>query len=1521
MKKNKQIISVVLVFVLIVFYGCEKSSQIADLSMGNISFRDIPDITLDEIYAIELLKTQYPYFTYGMIVPSTEAFLKENGEPGGFSHLFCEWLSGLFEIQFVPVVMELNELFGALHRGEIDFSGALRFSEESRRTNFATDPVALRLMKSFRIENSLPLEFIALLRPLRYGLLGGTVSVENVAAMTDRGAHEIVLVNGFDQAYEMLKQGEIDAFIVFSPVEAVFDKYEDVVMEDFLPLIFGPVSLSTMKPGLAPIISVVQKALENGAYPFLVGLYEQGYFEYRKTKLFSQLTDEELEYINNTPVVRFVSESDSYPHKFYNSHERQWQGISFDLLEEISRLTGLNFELTNDQYATLGELLGMVSAGDVPMFIDLIRTTERERHFIWTQTNALMDNFAFLSKVSSGRISLNNVIHLKVGVVRGSAMEEMLLEWFPFHKSLFSYGSFNELQSALERDEVDVIMTNMNRHLSMSNFYERPGYKADIIIEPSYYSGFGFNKDEIILRSIMEKALKLIDASDITTYWRSKTFDYQTKIAEERGRWVNTVLICFGLIIIILIFIYIKDKKKNKTIAGQASVLTAIYNSIPAIVFTKDLNNRYTSCNNKFLEVAKGSEPEIIGRDFFKAETHDSGMIQEFLDDNLKVLNENVTLIREGWYIHPDKSRRAHETIRTPLVQDGKVVGLLGIALDITERKLAEEAAADAHEQAMLMLDSNPLCCQLWDINLKKIDCNQETVRLFGFKDKQDFLDRYFHIYPEYQPDGERSVEKAARYIKKAFEDGTSAFHWNYQMLDGTIMPSEVIFVRLKRGENYVVAGYTRDLREYKKMSTRIEAIINNLPGMVFQQLYNPPEYTYTYVSEGCNELLGYTSEELMNGGSVKFFDMVHPEDIEAIEKHSSETLPLGLPFEVIFRIITREGKMKWVWERSRVIEKNPDGTPHLIEGYYADITGQQLLEAAEMANRAKSEFLATMSHEIRTPMNSIMGFAELAAESESAEQAKDYLGKITDSTKWLLHIINDILDISKIEAGKMELDYIPFNLRDVFSRCQSVILPKVKEKGLDLSIYAEPSIGKNLMGDPVRLYQILMNLLSNAIKFTNQGSVKFSSKVIDTDNNRVTLYFEIKDSGIGMTPKQIEKIFEPFIQADSSTTRDYGGTGLGLAIAKNIVVLMGGELLVESTIGVGSTFSFELSFDTIDVPEDVHDRAKFEILEKPYFEGLVLICDDNSMNQEVINAHLARVGLQTKTAENGKIGVEMVRERMLNNEKPFDLIFMDMFMPVMDGIEAATKIIALNTGTPIVAVTANVMTSELEKYKKHGMPDCLGKPFTSQELWRTLLKYLVPIGTLPSGGDSMDDYEENEELQKKLRINFLKNNQNVHNEISNAVASGDLKLAHRLAHSLKGNAGLIGKVGLKNAAAEIENLLREKVDSVWENKMNILKNELMSVLEELKPLLEEPEQQVELQPLDTEQALALFEKLEPMLENNNPESMNLLDTLRAVPGAGELVRQIEDFDFESAIKTLVELKNNWIRSSKAGLI
>jgi CheY-like chemotaxis protein len=526
-------------------------------------------------------------------------------------------------------------------------------------------------------------------------------------------------------------------------------------------------------------------------------------------------------------------------------------------------------------------------------------------------------------------------------------------------------------------------------------------------------------------------------------------------------------------------------------------------------------------------------------------------------------------------------------------------------------------------------------------------------------------------------------------------------------------------------------------------------------------------------------------------------------------------------------------------------------------------------------------------------------------------DRAKEYLSNIAESAKWLLQIINDILDISKIEAKKMELEHIPFELHDIFAHCQAIITPKAVEKGVELYCYAEPSIGKKLLGDPIRLRQVILNLLSNAVKFTEMGIVKLLTSIKNTTEDKVTIHFEVKDSGIGMTAEQLTKIFDPFVQADDTITRKYGGTGLGLPITKNIIELMGGMLEVESTPGVGTKFTFEITFDMINAPIiELTDRIVINETERPTFEGEVLICEDNHMNQQLICDHLAKVGLKTVVADDGQEGVEIVYMRMKNGEKPFDLIFMDMHMPVMDGLEATAQLINMGCKTPIVALTANILVNDVETYSKNGMSGYLGKPFTTQELWKCLLTHLTPTGVSTLSESQKADYEN---FKQKLRLNFVKSNQSTYAEIRKALDNENIKLAHRLVHTLKGNAGQIGEKELQEVAAITERMLINNKNLLTEEQLDLLEEELNIVLEKYADLLTDKSRDI-IHDVSTEQIKELFDKLEEMLENSNPQCMDLIDDLQGIEGAEELIQQLENFDFENAIDTFKKLKEKTVK-------
>lgn len=380
----------------------------------------------------------------------------------------------------------------------------------------------------------------------------------------------------------------------------------------------------------------------------------------------------------------------------------------------------------------------------------------------------------------------------------------------------------------------------------------------------------------------------------------------------------------------------------------------------------------------------------------------------------------------------------------------------------------------------------------------------------------------------------------------------------------------------------------------------------------------------------------------------------------------------------------------------------------------------------AEHSEKAKEQFLANMSHEIRTPMNAIMGMTRLLLEKTPREDQLKYLNAIKQSSDNLLIIINDILDLSKIEAGKINFETIDFDLSEQIKSVYTTIKLNADEKGLALKYTIADDVPVKIIGDPYRLNQILLNLAGNAIKFTENGSVMINVSTIERSDARVKIKFEIKDSGIGIAQDKLDYIFNMFTQESSSTTRKFGGTGLGLAICKKLVELQGGTIHVESETGKGSAFSFILSYgiqqiDSIneqtEIPVDYHTAQLKNIS--------ILLAEDNEFNQMVAVDSIqdAIEGVQIDLAKNGKEAVEMVKQ------KQYDLVLMDIQMPEMDGHEA-TRIIRKNpdakiNSIPIIAITASVIKAEVDKCFESGMNEFVGKPFSTEELLDKISKVL----------------------------------------------------------------------------------------------------------------------------------------------------------------------------------------------------
>ncbi len=671
---------------------------------------------------------------------------------------------------------------------------------------------------------------------------------------------------------------------------------------------------------------------------------------------------------------------------------------------------------------------------------------------------------------------------------------------------------------------------------------------------------------------------------------------------------------------------------------------------------------------------------------------------------------------------------------------------VVGYTQDLREIKASQKSAKLAEERSQLMLDTMPLCANFWSTDLQNLACNAEAARLFDLDSTQEYLDKFHLLSPEYQPDGTLSSVAAQTHITRAFDEGYDRFEWLHQKLNGEPIPAEITLIRSTLNEETVVMGYTQDLREIKasqeivkQAEMRNQLMLDSFP--MGANFWNA-EMQLVDCNLEVAKLYGFESKEEYRANFASILPKFQPDgrpSIEVVGNWLQKALDTGyerfeymcivpktqepLPVEVTIVRIIHEGKFGAI----SYVRDLREFKAMLQEIHEAEEDLRKAKDVAEQSTKAKSEFLANMSHEIRTPMNGILGLLHLLKGTNLHEAQKEYVEKTLFSANNLLRIINDILDFSKIEAGKLEIEATPFTLQHIFKEIQNLYTVPITDKGLNLELTNSDGEAKVLLGDSLRLKQVLFNLISNAIKFTSQGKISLEVHMLSRQEHNVEYQFSVRDTGIGLSQEHMDKLFSAFSQADSSVTRKYGGTGLGLAISKSIVEMMQGTMWVESQLGQGTTFFFTATFALSD------EKELTSFLEKENGQGLsqmtvgvhgqghLLLVEDNEINQLIAEELLTSVGYTLEIANNGQEALDMLAK------KPFDLVLMDIQMPIMDGLTASREIRKLPAFAhlPIVAMSAHAMTGDKEISIANGMNDHITKPIVPEILYGTLRYWL----------------------------------------------------------------------------------------------------------------------------------------------------------------------------------------------------
>lgn len=784
-----------------------------------------------------------------------------------------------------------------------------------------------------------------------------------------------------------------------------------------------------------------------------------------------------------------------------------------------------------------------------------------------------------------------------------------------------------------------------------------------------------------------------------------------------------------GLLLAVLLF-WLWDvrltrcvQEKTEQLRSSEERLRAIFQNSPDPLFIENEAGIILDVNPQACLLQGYSHDELIGKDALDLVPEDQ---RESVKANFPKWFTGDLQRYEGVTLCADGSKRAVEVIGALMRYDGQRVVLLQVR-DMSERKAAEIALKESEARYRSLIEvQSSLICRM-DTDGRFTFVNEAFCRFVG-RSRGELIGRFFHPYIYHEDlelpnkaladltDGRKTAVVGECRVRS--KTGIAWIQWEITAIfNATKQVAEVQIVAQDITER------RRTHEALQESEKRLRFLFEEIPHIAVQG-YNA-NHEVIFWNRASEQLYSYSRNDAI-GRKIEEL-LAPPDQREEVAESIDRWVETGKPIAAGEIIKQRSDDKPVAVYSTRLATCNKSGEQEM---YVVDIdlselkrANEELVKAkqfAERANRAKSEFLANMSHEIRTPMNGVMGMTNLLLETGLNEEQRDLAQTVLESTQELLAIIDELLDISRIEAGEVRLQMEPFSPRETVEKVVALFADRALGKGVNLTVAIHPDVPSKMMGDAGRIRQVLINLVGNALKFTDDGHIQIRMQVEQMDRGW-NLLADVQDTGIGMGPELQEKVFEKFTQGDTSSTRQHGGAGLGLAITKQLVELMGGKISVSSEIGKGTTFAFNFALPALE--EELSgvsaDASKEE--KRPTIEAEVLLVEDNLVNQKVAVAMIKKTGCQVHVAANGAEALKMISDRR------FDLIFMDCQMPIMDGFET-TRTIRQMVGEirdiPIVAMTAHALKEDRQKCLDAGMDDYLSKPVHKDKLRAILKKY-----------------------------------------------------------------------------------------------------------------------------------------------------------------------------------------------------